>query len=128
MLKELEALFSAAERINLQHPILGWLLMGGVGGLIATVRMYERAGVVFTWAGFLARCVVRGLVGVFVAVCVYAGWKAMGWSQDWGLLAGGLCGVFGTDLLEAVMVLGWDFLRKSRGLEPKAFPKSDEAR
>lgn len=126
MLKELEALFLLAERINIQHPILGWLLMGGVGGLIATVRMYERAGVQFTWRMFAARVAAKGVVGLFVAACVYFGWKASGLNQDWGLLVAGLCGVFGTDVLEAVLVLGWDFLRKRAGLEAKVLPRSDE--
>lgn len=122
MLKDIDALFALAERWGTQHPVLAWIVMGYLGGVVAVARMYEKAGVPFTFGGFLLRTFTRGLVGIFVAICVYGGWSALGWSQSWGLLVGGVCGVFGTDILEAVLVMGLSYLRKRFGLPPQQPP------
>lgn len=123
MLKDLDSIFAAVERWGTSHPIIAWIVMGWLGGVVAVVRMYERVGVKFTVWRFAARGVAKGMVGAFVAAVVFFGWRAMGWSQDWGLLAAGMCGIFGTDILEAVLVLGWDFGRKRLGLEAAPLPK-----
>ena len=125
MLKDIDALLEAVTRWSTVHPVIGFIVMGYLGGLVAAIRMYERVGVQFTVLGFVVRGFVKGLIGAFVAVVMFFGWRARGFALDWGMLIAGLCGVFGTDILEMVMVLGWDFLRKRAGLDPANRPQGD---
>lgn len=126
MLKDIDQLFNAVERWTTAHPVIGFIVMGYMGGLVAAIRMYERVGMQFSVFGFIARGLVKGILGSFVAVLMFFAWRAQGYALDWGMLIAGLCGVFGTDILEMVMVLGWDFLRKRAGLEPKVMPPSGQ--
>lgn len=127
MLRDLDSIFQAVERWGTSHPILAWVVMGWLGGVVAVIRMYERVGVEFTWAKFAARGVAKGVIGAFVSAIAFFGWRAMQWSQDWGILVAGMCGIFGTDILEAVLVLGWDVLRKRFGLDAAKMPTSKDS-
>lgn len=116
MLRDIEELMGGLSKWAIDHPIVGFAVMGFVAGIVATLRIYERAGIEFTWRLFAARCVTKGLMGLFVAVLLFFGWRAMAWSLDWGFLASGICGVFATDVLEIIFVTGVAFLRKRFGI------------
>lgn len=124
MLKDIEIALDALQIWMLKYPLLGFMAMGWAGGLIAVLRMYEKVGIIFTWASFLARCIVKGAMGIFVAVLVFFGWQAMGWSNTWGWFIAGVAGVGGSDVLEALVVGVIEWMRRKAGVsvqgqEPK---------
>lgn len=116
MLKDIEVALAALQAWVVKFPMLGFMAMGWAGGLIAVLRMYERAGITFTWASFMARCCVKGGMGIFVALLVFFGWQAMGWSNTWGWFIAGVAGVGGSDVLEALVVGVIEWMRRKAGI------------
>lgn len=127
MLKDLDAVFGAIDAWATQHPMLGFMVMGMLGGVVAVLRMYERVGMAFTWAGFFARIFVKSVMGGFVAMAAFFGWRAMGWNMDWGYLVASICGVGGSDIIEAAVVLAIEFARKRLGLTVGGSSQPNEA-
>jgi len=94
-----------------EHPIVGFAVMGWLGGIVAVLRMYEKAGMPITWGALLARVAVKAAIGLFVAVMAFFAWTGMGWPLSWGYLVAGICGLGGSDISEAVVLLFIDWLR-----------------
>lgn len=120
MLKDLEALFAWAARVATEYPSLGFVIMGFAGGLIATIRLYERAGFQMTWRLLVARFIVKAFMGVFVGALVYLGFKLGGWRLELGLIVAAICGVFSAEVLELAFVTAAEWGRKRMGLVPVA--------
>lgn len=118
MLKDLEALFDWGARVASDYPFVGFLVMGFAGGLIATIRMYERAGFSMTWRMLMVRLLMKTVTGVFVGALVYFGCKLAGWSLNAGLITAAICGVFGAEVLELAFVTVAEVARKRLGLSP----------
>lgn len=128
-LQDVDAWLDALGRWATDHPVIGFAVMGWLGGVVAVLRMYERAGIVFTAAGFLGRCLMKGLIGVFVAALVFFAWRGAKLSLDWGYLAAAVCGVWGTEVLEVMFVVGIEYVRKKLGLSSAPVykpPRCDE--
>lgn len=123
MLRDVEGTLTDVSRWAAENPIAGFMVMGAVAGLVATLRMYEQVGITFTYRTFFFRCVTKGLMGIFVALLLFFGWRASGWPLDWGYLAAGVGGVFATELLEAMFVTGVAFIRKRFGITPADIPE-----
>jgi len=111
MFKNLGELVTAAAAWAVEHPIVGFALMGWLGGFIAVLRMYEKAGMPMSLKGFAARCLVKAAIGLFVAVMAFFAWTGMGWGLSWGYLVAGICGLGGSDIIEAVVLLFIAWLR-----------------
>jgi hypothetical protein len=119
---QVELALASIQAWVVKYPVLGFAAMGWAGGLIAVLRMYEKAGITFTWASFVARSCVKGAMGVFVALLVYFGWSAMGWSKEWGWFVAGIAGVGGSDVLEALVVGLIEWGRRKAGLGQQQSP------
>jgi hypothetical protein len=122
MLKDLDALFSWAARVAIDYPFVGFAVMGFAGGLIATIRLYERAGFEMTWRMLVARLLVKVSMGFFVGALVYLGFRLAGWRFELGLIVAAVSGVFSAEVLELLFVTGAQFFRKRIGLSPDAPP------
>jgi len=120
MLKDIEALLTVSESWLNNHPLLGFVVMGWFGGLIAVLRMYERVGIVFNLLSFIARCILKGLMGIFVAVLVFLSWRSTGWTIEYGWLVAGIAGVGGSDILEALVLGLLQAIRKRLGIARQA--------
>lgn len=122
MLKDLESLLAWGSRVATDYPALGFIVMGFAAGIIATIRMYERAGFKMTVSMLLTRLLVKTTTGAFVALIVFLCWRAMGWRVEFGLIAAAVGGVFSAEFLELVFVTGAEVFRKRIGLAGRAAP------
>lgn len=135
MLRDLESFLAWGAKIALDYPWLGFAVMGLAGGIIATIRLYERAGFTMTWRMLVARLFVKTFTGAFVALIVFLGWRTLGWRLEYGLIVAAVGGVFSAECLELIFVSGAEFFRKRIGLmatapampsEPKTGTPGDE--
>jgi hypothetical protein len=125
MLKSLEELLLGAERIATQHPFIGFVVMGLAGGIIGTIKLYERAGFNMSLKMLAARFAVKAFMGVFVGLLIFLAWRVLGWRLEYGFIVAAVGGIFSTEFLELVFVSGVEWFRKRGGL-PGPAPKLDE--
>ena len=119
MLKDADAFLAALAKWAADYPVLGFLVMGFTGGLVAVLVAYQKAGIEFTVPTFIARCIAKGLIGVFLGFTVFFACRAWGVSSDWGYILAAICGLGGTDIAEAVVVIFIDWLRRrSQAITP----------
>lgn len=105
-------------------PWLGFLVMALLGGVIAHVRAWERAGIKIPVGehvkGLLIRCIYAGMAGLMIYMLAQAaieyGWKV---SEPLTFVFAGIGGMFGAELFDFIFTTGKDWMRKKLGLEPK---------
>lgn len=115
MFKGIDESFAAIAKWAADYPVLGFLVMGWTGGLVAVLLAYQKVGVEFTWRTFLARCVAKSVIGIFLAGLVFFAWRSAGLASDWGFIVAGICGLGGSDVAEALVVIFIDWLKRRAG-------------
>lgn len=115
MFKDIDQTLAAVARWSADYPILGFIAMGFMGGLVAVLILYQKAGIAFTWPSFIGRCAARTFIGMFLAAGVFFAWRTAGFSADWGFIVAGICGMGGADIAEALVVILIEKLKQRAG-------------
>ncbi len=97
--------FSELEGWLSGRPLIGFILLAIVGGIVAHVRMYERSGIELTPMRHFWGIVRRMLSSGFAGLLVFFAWSNLGWSEAWGYFVAGMCGMFSTEFFE----IAWSF-------------------
>ena len=100
-------------------PIIGFLVLAVMGGIVAHIRRYEQMGVVLTpWQHWWA-IVRKALPAVLSSLLVYAAWDALSWTLSWGFVVAGIVAVFASEAFDFAWFLLKEFALKRIGSAEK---------
>lgn len=122
MFRGLDETLAALAKWAAAYPVLGFLVMGWTGGLVAVLLAYQKAGIEFTWRTFIARCITKVLIGGFLAMLVFFAWRSGGFTSDWGYIIAGICGLGGSDIAEALVVIFIAWMKNKAGGQGPMLP------
>lgn len=105
-------------------PWLGFIVMALLGGVVAHIRAWERAGVVIPVSdhvkGLIVRSCYAGMAGLLIywsaQAAIEYGYKV---SEPLTFVFAGIGGMFGAELFDFLLSTGSDYARKKLGLPPR---------
>ena len=108
-------------------PWLVFLAMAWAGGLVAHIKAYEKAGIVWSIAQHVKSVCILSAYAGFAGLMIYLLYQAAkegGYnvSEPLAFVASGIGGMFGAQVCDFLFVTGIDFFRKRLGLEPRGEP------